>query len=131
VTLDYTTNNPTANADARHIMWCFRALHRITGQNILAPSSYKLTDSDFDSNRSGLVMRNDGKWAFFTEWMSRGTVYFAPLDAQAEIIKQWKYWVKQNSTAYVYPKTVNFDDWYFGGPDSAGNRNPGDAVAPR
>jgi len=92
-------------------------LYYITGQKMLASSSYKLTNSDFDGIRSGLIVKADGKWSFFTEWMSRGTVYFAPVDAQETIIKKWKSWADQNLANYNFPQNVNFDEWYFGGPE--------------
>jgi hypothetical protein len=117
VKLDYATNNPAENAEARHVVWCLRALYYLTGHKILASSSYRLTDSDLDKIRSGLVVKESGKWAFFAEWMSRGTLYFAPLDAQKIIIEEWKNWLKREAATYRFPKTVDFNEWYFGGPD--------------
>lgn len=116
VKLNYSTNNPTENAKAHHVIWCFRALYYVTRHEIRATSSYKLTDSEMDQNRSGLVVRDDGRWSFFTEWMSQGADYFAPLDAQKKIIEEWRKWAKQNATTYHYPKDVELKDWYFGGP---------------
>jgi hypothetical protein len=117
VKLDDPSNASIKNREAHHVMWCFRALYYLTGQKILAYSSYKLTDSEYDTNRSGLAVRDNGKWAFFTEWMSRGTVYFAPIDAQEKIIRDWKIWAKQNLDSYSFPQNVAFDEWYFGGPE--------------
>jgi len=117
VKLDEPANNSSENEKARHVIWCLRALYYITGHKILAHSSYKLTDSDYDKNRSGLIATEDGRWAFFTQWMSRGTIYFAPIDAQKTIIKGWKQWETQNLETYNFPQNVNFDEWYFGGPE--------------
>jgi hypothetical protein len=115
--LDVSSNNSIENENAHHIIWCFRALDYLTGHKILSSSSYKLTDSDIDENRSGLTVTEDGRWAFFTEWMSRGSVYFAPIDAQESIIRGWKKWENQNLKTYSFPQNVNFDEWYFGGPE--------------
>jgi len=116
VKLDNPSNNAKLNADAHHVLWCFRALYYLTGHTILAESSYKFTDSELDHNRSGLIIAG-GKYAFFVEWMSRGTVYFAPEDAQAAIIQKWKMWAEQNVASYHFPENVNFNNWYFGGPE--------------
>lgn len=117
VKLDDPKNGSNENKEARHMVLCFRALYYLTGQKMLASSSYKLTDSEYDINRSGLAVKNNGKWAFFTEWMSRGTIYFAPMDAQQKIIQDWKTWASKNLQTYNFPENVAFDDWYFGGPE--------------
>lgn len=117
VKLDDPTNSPIENESARHVIWRFRALYYVTGHKILASSSYKLTNSDYDRNRSGLLKTEGGEWAFFTEWMSRGTVYFAPIDAQKKIIQDWHTWANENLKTRTFPQNVAFDEWYFGGPE--------------
>jgi hypothetical protein len=115
--LDEGTNDPKENAEALHVAWCLRALYFITGTNFFATTKYKFSESEIDDNRSGLLFRDKNKLCFFMEWMSRGTVYFAPIDAQQDIITEWKRWLRESSKTWKFQTTAELNEWYFGGPD--------------
>jgi hypothetical protein len=51
--------------------------------------------------------------AFFGTWMSRDSVYLAPVDAQKQIIAEWLAWFRQHADDWqMPPKPPDIDDWY-------------------
>jgi hypothetical protein len=114
--LDVETNAPKENAEALHVMWSLRALYFITGTNFFARTSYKFSESEIDDRRSSLLSRQKNRFCFFMEWMSRGTVYLAPIDVQQQIITEWKHWLRDSSKTWHFQKTAELNDWYFSGP---------------
>lgn len=109
-----------------HVVWCLRGLYFLTGERFCAPTKYKFTDSELDDNRAGLIYENHSskKVNFFVEWMSRGTIYFAPTDAQRNIIRQWQAWYQKHGSTHRYHEDSNFDDWYFGRINANGKSIP-------
>lgn len=116
IRLDYEGNNPASITEGRHVMWCLRAIYFLTGEKFCATTQYKFKDSELDQNRVGLIYDYDQprKVRFFVEWMSRGTVYFAPTDAQIKIISQWRSWFERQGKTHPYRKDAKLNDWYFG-----------------
>lgn len=116
IQLDCADNNPATDAEGRHVVWCLRAIYFLTGERFCATTQYEPTDSELDQRRVGLIhdYRTPQKVRFFVEWMSRGSVYFAPLDAQMKIISQWKSWLERHGKTHNYRKDAELNDWYFG-----------------
>lgn len=90
-------------------VWIIRALRSLTGRNFRAHTNAKLTADEAHF----LNMNAQGEVEFFGTWMSRDSVWVAPTDAQAAIIKQWHDWFARRGSSYTYVNDRNFDHWYF------------------
>ncbi|SRR5579885_3338643 len=109
-------------AESKHIIACLRALRYLTGQTFSAKTKSHLSEDerqflDFDKE-----MHDDNpshKIHFFSVWMSRNADFVAPLDAQQEIIKQWRSWLEKNGDKFrhtpVTPAESCMDSWYWYG----------------
>jgi len=95
---------------ALHVVWCLRALRYLTSQNPTSWTDYEF--QKYDKDRKDFLLREGSKKIpFFATWMSRDSVYLAPIDTQKRIIKKWNVWFKNANRPYV--PNHDFDDWYF------------------
>lgn len=95
-----------------HMINCIRILRAITGQKFYAKTEYEF-NLQKEKNRI-YWLHNDKKneVPFFSTWMSRDSVFIAPVDAQKEIIEKWKQWYMKNKVNKFSPNyDINF--WYF------------------
>ncbi|MGH9738711.1 MAG: hypothetical protein ACRD4X_09000 [Candidatus Acidiferrales bacterium] len=84
---------------AEHVLWCLRALRYLCGgRDFCAKTNYAFGDSALEQNRRyWLYFRYHTCVSFFAMWPSRGSVYIAPADAQSDIIRAWKSWLRLNA----------------------------------
>ncbi|MBZ5696264.1 MAG: hypothetical protein LAN36_12995 [Acidobacteriia bacterium] len=87
-----------------HVISCIQVLRFITGaKDFCATTQWKFGRSrEEDNRRYWLYFKSPKCVTFFAIWPSRGRTYFAPLDAQQEIILQWRRWYTQEGTSYRY-----------------------------
>ena len=76
------------------------------------------TKHDFRKNKDNdraqfLHMNTKKEIAFFGVWMSRDTIYFAPRDAQLEIINKWKEWARSELGKHTFGPPKELNTWYF------------------
>jgi hypothetical protein len=87
-----------------HALWIVRALRYLTGgKDFHARTHHKFGQSEEERNRKYWLMF-DGRpdAAFFAYWMSRNRWYIAPVDAQNEIIAQWRHWYATEGKQFDY-----------------------------
>jgi len=95
------------NDEWEHQIWVERALRSITGQYFVFVSSQKL------SPRLARIHQQSDSLGLAMEWMSRGEIFMAPQDVQANVIKAWKTWWKKNAASFKVQPYEPFGDWYF------------------
>lgn len=107
-----------AKADSssmEHALELIRALRYITGGiDFCAQSQHIFGSSKEEKNRRyWLTFRHKTCLSFFGYWMSRGRTYIAPVDAQREIIAQWKNWYAKYGATFSYKSLQNPEpqDW--------------------
>lgn len=105
-------SEPFARADdptMEHALWIVRALRYLTGgKNFRAGTHHQFGSSQEEQNRK-YWLTFDGRpdVAFFGYWMSRNRWYIAPLDAQNEIIAQWRRWYAADGKQFDYKPLQN------------------------
>jgi hypothetical protein len=109
-----STLKPTARGEyisGQHpqAVWVIRALRSLTGLDFRATTTEKLSGDEAHF----LNLNKQNQIEFFGTWMSRDSVWVAPTDAQAAIIKQWQDWFAQHGHHHKYVNDTNFDHWYF------------------
>ena len=116
----YFENKKTA--ESRHILYCLRALHYLTGNTFSAKTKFKLTDDEkqfLDFNTQMHDTNPSHTLHFFGVWMSRNADFVAPEDTQRMIIKMWKDWQKENGNTFQFKTSKKLmdavDDWYWYG----------------
>jgi hypothetical protein len=92
------------------VVWNIRALRSLTGLDFRALTKADLTEDeahflDHDAKTDEVL--------FFGTWMSRDSVWVAPLDAQTAIIGKWRKWFEKHGQTFTYVNDRNFDNWYF------------------
>ncbi len=112
-------NSLETHPEAAHVLMCLCGLRYITGGlDFKAVSRYKFKASEeyrrghlltFDDN--GIPINQNLK--FFGYWMSQGTYYIAPQDAQMKIIQKWKDWHSKITSNYKFHPLRNPrpEDW--------------------
>jgi hypothetical protein len=98
---------------------CLCGLRYITGGlDFKAVSRYKFKASEEYRRRHLLTVDDAGipinpNLKFFGYWMSRGTYYIAPQDAQMKIIQKWKDWYSKITSNYKFKPLRNPrpEDW--------------------
>lgn len=104
----------TSHSPAMRVIWSIRALRYLTGQEFRAPTNHAFEDSETEQTRKDLLTSHGKRTvAFFAEWMSRGSIYVAPGDAQREIIRQWRAWHATHGKTWQLGPEPDFNDWYF------------------
>jgi hypothetical protein len=96
-----------------HVVWCIRALRYITGLDFISTTKYKFGNTESERTRSQFLHSEFNKVSFFGVWMSRNTIYFAPLDAQKAIILKWKNWYDKNKGHIKLIEARDFNEWFF------------------
>jgi hypothetical protein len=108
------TSSEPANLSALHVVWCIRALRYLTGGVEFRGSTAHVFGPDEDKREYFLNLKGkDGELPFFHTWMSTGTVFLAPPDAQRQIIDKWRSWYSEHGAAHKYVPLSRLDDWYF------------------
>ena len=97
----------SAKADSpsmEHVLEVIRALRYITGgTDFCAQTQHVFGSSEEENNRKyWLTFRHKTCLSFFGYWMSRGRTYIAPVDAQRNIIDQWKSWYAKYGETFPY-----------------------------
>ena len=96
------------------VIWSIRALRYLTGQEFRARTEHVFGNSDSEQTRKDLLTSHGKRTvSFFAEWMSRGSIYVAPGDAQREIIRQWRAWHAAHGKTWQLGPEPDFNDWYF------------------
>jgi hypothetical protein len=92
------------NSSMEHVLELIRALRYITGgKDLCAQTQHVFGSSEEEKNRKyWLNFRHKTCLSFFGYWMSRDRTYIAPLDAQKNIIAQWKNWYAKYGVAFSY-----------------------------
>jgi hypothetical protein len=98
---------------AMHVIWCIRALRYLTGGlDFTGRTRYRFKESERE-RKHFLTIKSETELPFFSVWMSRDTIYIAPLDVQREIIDKWIQWYEEQGKAFPYKASENIDQWYF------------------
>jgi hypothetical protein len=92
------------------VVWNIRALRSLTGLDFRAATQADLTADE--AHFLGHDPKTD-EVEFFGTWMSRDTVWVAPVDAQTTIIRKWRKWFREHGETFAYVNDRNFDHWYF------------------
>lgn len=97
----------SAKADSpsmEHVLELIRALRYITGgTDFCSQTQHVFGSSEEEKNRKyWLTFRHKTCLSFFGYWMSRGRTYVAPVDAQRNIIAQWKNWYAKYGETFPY-----------------------------
>jgi len=105
-----------------HMVWCLRALRFLTGKEFQAKTSHFLRfDEELNSSPATFLYGHSPApeetkvpIPFAREWPSRMRVYIAPKDAQTEIIRQWREWVKAEGATFT-PALLDREqvDWVY------------------
>jgi hypothetical protein len=90
-------------------VWEIRALRALTALDFKAPTRARLDDQEAHF----LGLDSLRRIRFFGEWMSRALVWVAPRDAQEEIIRMWRQWVRANARTYRFVNDSTWDRWYW------------------
>ena len=99
---------------AIHVIWSIRALRYLTRQEFRAPTAHVFGDTENEQTRHDLLSAHGTKTvAFFAEWMSRGSIYIAPTDAQIKIISDWRTWYAREGQTWRLGPEPDFNEWYF------------------
>lgn len=103
-----------SHSHAMRVIWSIRALRYLTRQEFRARTSHAFGNSDYEQTRKDLLTLHGKKTvSFFAEWMSRGSIYVAPKDAQQEIIRQWRAWHVTHGKKWQLGPEPDLNDWYF------------------
>jgi hypothetical protein len=96
--------NSDGKPETEHVLWSIRALRYITGGlDFCGKTSHHFGTSELEKNRKyWLFFKNKSCVPFFAMWPSRGSEYIAPLDAQEEIISQWREWAAREGKTFHY-----------------------------
>jgi len=87
-----------------HAIAVLQALRYITAMDFCATTQWKFGDSREERNRRyWLYFDNPQCVAFVALWPSHGRFFFAPLDAQQNIIADWQSWYAHDGHSYHYP----------------------------
>jgi len=99
----------TSRPATEHILDCIRALRFVTGgKDFCGKTNHHFGKSELEQNRKYWLFNKDKTCVpFFATWPSRGSDYVAPVDAQKEIIKQWKDWFAREGQTFVYKPFQN------------------------
>lgn len=106
------------------VIWAIRLLRYLTDcQDFRAPTAenpatWDNVRRDFLLGDSSDAPVHDSKRAhgmrFFQTWMSRDSVFIAPVDAQRSIIEQWQRWYQTlGSHGFQFQTCESIDNWYF------------------
>jgi hypothetical protein len=116
----YYESSKTKNS--RHVIACLRALRYLTGSTFTARTKKRLSVDErqfLDFKNELYDVNPDHQLHFFSVWMSRNADFVAPIDAQKQIIFQWKQWQKNHGDSFQYtpPSTPekSMDQWYWFG----------------
>lgn len=96
--------------DSIHVIWCLRALRYLTGLDFRAPTKYTLKDG---ARKYFLSLKEKTNLPFFATTMAHETIYIAPKDTQAEIIRKWREWYLKEGTTFNYKPIEDFDFWFY------------------
>lgn len=90
--------------ETEHVLWSIRALRYITGGlDFCGKTNHHFGASELEKNRKyWLYLKSKSCVPFFAMWPSRGSEYIAPLDAQEEIISQWREWIARKGKTFRY-----------------------------
>ena len=110
--------------DASSQVWRIRALRFLTcGQDFSSFTQYRPDKArdpeDYWSHLAGGALRNKKpgdqvEVLFFHTRMAWAIDYIAPVDAQEDIIRQWREWQAANGTnAGCTPRIKAWDEWWF------------------
>lgn len=101
-------------ARALRVVWSIRALRYITGgKDVVAHLSPELILKLDAKRKEFLTDRRSDAIPFFAVWMSRDIIYFAPRQAQEDIIAVWHRWYQTEGTTFEYRRATSMEDWYF------------------
>jgi hypothetical protein len=77
--------------------------YTIGGKDFCAKTKWEFGSSEGEKNRRyWLYFDHPNCVSFFSIWPSRYRVYLAPVDAQQEIIRQWRQWYATDGGAYRF-----------------------------
>ena len=96
-----------------HVVWSLRALRYLTGKDFRAPTAHVFGSDEDERRREELLKKEDETVTFFATWMSRDSVYIAPVDAQRAIIEAWRRWFSEQDENWRPISEPSIDDWYF------------------
>jgi hypothetical protein len=108
-----------------HVIMCICALRYLTGGlDFRAESSYRFGNSEEDRNRKYFLNQEsdaenppspDAQLKFFGVWMSRGSYFIAPIDAQQKIIAKWRNWYQSQGKSFKYKPLEDTapENWLF------------------
>ena len=101
---DSETSAKADSPSMEHVLELIRALRYITGgTDFCAQTKHVFGSSEEEKNRKyWLTLHHKTCLSFFGYWMSRGRTYIAPVDAQRNIIAQWKIWYAKNGETFPY-----------------------------
>ncbi len=110
--------------ETMRVIWAIRLLRYLTGcQDFRGMTTEDPAKWD-ELRRDFLLRDNSGapakSWEpaegirFFQTWMSRDSVFIAPVDAQAGIIAHWRRWYQDSgSRGFQFHTCESVDNWYF------------------
>lgn len=101
------------NKETMHTIWCLRALKYLTGQEFSANTKHVFKKSEELWKYWTSLKAPLGKYTFFGVWMSRNSIYIAPIDVQRSVIRQWKAWLGKNSHGFKRSQELEFNEWFF------------------
>jgi hypothetical protein len=97
-----------------HVIWSLRALRYITqGLDFKGRTNYRFSNSRLEEVRKYFLRPQKNEVPFFAGSMAADSVYIAPPDAQADIIKKWIDWYAKEGATFNYSPAEQVDDWYF------------------
>jgi len=105
--------NRNKHRTALHVIWAIRALRYLTGRDFRAPTAHVFGHSEDERTREQFLKKADHTVAFFATWMSRDSVYVAPVDAQRKIIEGWRKWFAELDERWMPVAEPSINDWYF------------------
>jgi hypothetical protein len=95
-------------------LWFLRALRYLTGGKNFCGTTAHFGELNADQSQFLTIRCGPApEVSFFGTWMSRDIVFFAPIDAQEQIIRQWINWYRKEGISYPYTPAKSIDDWYF------------------
>lgn len=109
---------------AKTQVWRIRALRFLTcGLDFTATIPYR-PNTKKDPEDYWYWVGGEGTWkmkpgapveaSFFHTWMSRDIDFIAPVEAQKDIIRQWREWLVTNGTnTGCTPDPKDYNQWYF------------------